>query len=553
MENNIEKLPTAEQLVENKIIEKRKKSLKKVFGSWIKDEHDKLFIIILLATFIFRILIYLKTNEQAIWWDAADYLSTAKRWAGLNPNMIDIWYYRRGFLWAFLSSLIFRIGLGELTIRFLIVLFSTGIVFVSYFLIKEMFDKRLALLVSIGTSMSWVYIFFSGRPLTNIPATFFLLTAVLFFWKGYVKKQNKKFIYFFGLFFALSCMTRMQYSMFTLPLIILVFTKEKFKFLKNKHLWIAVLIFLILFIPHFVLHYQHFGNPIFDILNYYFGVEGISESGEVGGVGDSSKLLVYFTNLPYLLDANSAGYSSLWVISPLYILFIIGFLIFFLDLFLGFDKIFSNSNIQKKFFILTWIVSAFIILGRIAPHLEQRYVMQTLPFLYLIALYPSKILYNFLRKNLKFKNISITIILILITLFLFMPNYNFGTDLIDQKKASFAEVRAAGEWMKSNSNPEDIIITASTPQNAYYSERATYNFYLGPKRGMPKKNETDFYEFIDKEKPKYLVLSVYESRAHQIYNWATKYPENFPERVRPVQIYKQGEQPVLAIYEFIYS
>ena len=78
--------------------------------------------------------------------------------------------------------------------------------------------------------------------------------------------------------------------------------------------------------------------------------------------------------------------------------------------------------------------------------------MQTLPFLYLIALYPSKILYNFLRKNLKFKNISITIILILITLFLFMPNYNFGTDLIDQKKASFAEVRAAGEWMKSNSN-----------------------------------------------------------------------------------------------------
>ena len=137
-------------------------------------------------------------------------------------------------------------------------------------------------------------------------------------------------------------------------------------------------------------------------------------------------------------------------------------------------------------------------------------------------------------------------------LFLFIPNYNFGTDLIDQKKTSFAEIKAAGEWIKANSNPEDMVITASAPQNAYYSERPTYKFYLSPKRGMPQKNETEFYNFIEEKKPKYLVLSIYEPNAHKIYNWATNYPQKFPERVRPVQIYKQGEQPILVIYEFLY-
>jgi len=548
MENEVQ---TADQLIPNSI-EKRKKSLSKFLTSWIKDSHDWLFLLILLCALILRIIIYTKTQDQAIWWDAADYLASAKRWAGLNPHMIDIWYYRRGFLWALIGASIFKMGLGELTLRALIVFFSTGIVFLSYFLIKEMFNKRLAILVSIASSMSWIYIFFSGRPLTNIPATFFLLAATLFFWKGYVKKQGNKFIYLFGLFFALTCLVRMQYAMFAFPFLVMVFTREKFRFLKNKHLWSAVLIFIIIFIPQFIMHTQHFGNPVFDILNYYFGVEGISASGEVGGVGDSSKLLVYFTNLPYILDANQAGYSSLFVLSPIFILFVIGFFMFFADLFLGFDKIFSNKIVQKKLFILSWIVSAFIVLGRIAPHLEQRYIMQTLPFLYLIAMYPSTFIYSALKDNKKIKPIVITIILSAVVIFLFIPNYNFGHNLIESKKASFIEVKQAGEWIKTNSKPEDIVITASMPQNSYYSERPTYNFYLAPRRDMERKNASQFYEFIEEKKPKYLVISAYEQPAHSIYTWATNYPQDFPDRVTPVRVFSQGEQPILIIYAFNY-
>src|SRR3989344_1951324 len=145
--------------------------------------------------------------------------------------------------------------------KYFLVVLSTGFVGVSYFLIKDMFNKKLALLVSVLLTFSWVFMFFSGRPLNNLPASFLLLTSVFFFWKGYVLKKGNKFIYLFGLFFAITCLTRMQYLLSAMPLIIFAFIRERHKFLLNKHLWIAVGIFALIFIPQFYMHWQHFGNP----------------------------------------------------------------------------------------------------------------------------------------------------------------------------------------------------------------------------------------------------------------------------------------------------
>lgn len=365
MENDGFKSPTAEELLPHtpKEVKKRKSKIKNFLFGWIEDRYDKLFLLVILSAFIIRLIVYTKTNDQALWWDAADYMASAKRW-GLGLNTIDIWYYRRGFLWPLLGAFFFKIGLGEFSIRFFVTLLSTGIVFVTYFLIKEMFNKRLALLTSIGVTFSWVFLFFTGRPLTNLPATFFFLTAVLFFWKGYFLDKGKKYSFLFGLFFALSILTRMQYLMFAPSFLVLAILKEKWKFIKNKGLWIAILIFLIVLIPQLIIHNEHFGNPIKDLSTYYLGIGG-SDSGEVGvQLAKFSDLFLYFKNLPYILDANNAGYSTLFpspfYLFPLYFLFIIGFFMFFLDLFLGIDKIFQNPELQKRFFILFWMITTFL-------------------------------------------------------------------------------------------------------------------------------------------------------------------------------------------------
>jgi 4-amino-4-deoxy-L-arabinose transferase-like glycosyltransferase len=540
--------PTAEELVPD--IEKRKNSIKNFFIGWIKDDYDRYLILVLITAFIIRVMVYMQTKYQAVWWDAADYLASAKRW-GLGLDIIDMWYYRRGLLWPLIESLFFRIGLGELSIRFLVVLLSVGIVFVTYQLISMMFNKKLGLLTSIGITFSWVFLFFSGRPLTNLPATFFFLLAIYFFWKAYMINKGKKYFILFGLFYALACLVRMQYLMFSFIFLAMGIVKQKWRFIFNKWLWLSILIFAIIFIPQMVMHNSHFGNPITDLVQYYIGIEGLSETGEIGGVAESklSDLKNYFTNLPYILDGNQAGYSNLLVISPLYILFIIGFFLFFIDLFLGFDKIFKSYEMQKRFFIFIIITFGLAFLGWIASHLEQRYAMPIIPFLFFIAIYPFIFLDSFLRNKFKMKQRTIMIISIIILIIALVPNYNFGFDLIDSKKASYQEVKLAGEWIKANSEPSDIIISHSHPQITYYSERSNYPSGLNYRRDIPVGTREEFIEFIISDRPKYLILSVFERHTEWIY----PFPNEFPELLTPVKLYGSQEKPVLVIYRFDYS
>jgi 4-amino-4-deoxy-L-arabinose transferase-like glycosyltransferase len=418
-----------------------------------------------------------------------------------------------------------------------------------------MFNNRLALLTSIPVAFSWVFIFFTGRPLTNLPATFFFIFALLFFWKSYVKNQGHIYSILFGIFFALSALIRMQYLMFSLAFLAFAIVKEKWKFVINKKLWISIIAFFIILIPQFYWQSTKFGNPILDLATYYLGVGG-SQSGEVGvQLAKFSDLFVYFNNIPYVLDANQLGYSTLLVFSPLYALFLIGFVLFFSDLFLNPSKLFKSEKLQKKFFILFWTLSAFLFLGYIAPHLEQRYIMPIIPFLFLITVYPLYLSAIYIKDkyknkfNDKYNPIIIFIILSAILIILMIPNYNFGNSLVDSKKAGYIEIRQAGEWIKANSNPEDIILGGSLPQLTYYSERTVYPFHLAYRRDIEKKEEADLDKFILENRPKYFSISGYEAEK----DWAFAYPQKHSDLLTPVQAFPPTEQPILIIYRFDYS
>jgi len=530
-------------------LEKRKGRITNVLFGWVKDNYDKVFLAVLAIALILRIWIFLKTYQQPLWWDAADYLSTAKRW-GLGLNIRDIWYYRRGFLWPLISAGFFIMGLGEKSIRFLEVLFSTGIVAVSYFLIKEMFNKKLALLSSIGLAASWILLFFTGRPLTSIPATLFLLLALLFFWKGYVLKQEDKFLYLFAVFYALAILTRMQYLFFALPFLVLIFTREKFSFLKNKKIWIAILIFLFILSPQIISYSTHYGNPVTDITRYYLGVGVPSQTGQINE-RTFSTIFDYLKEMSYILTGQQISVINSIFKPLLYLfpLFLVGVILFFLDLFLGFDKIFKNEELQKKLFIFFWIVTPFLILGYITDYVEHRYVIPVLPFIFMIVAYPIIKIGAFIRKQGVNKKITALIIFTVLILLL-IPGLIWTNELTEVKKISYLEVKQAGEWIKQNSNPQDIVITNSLPQITYYSERSTYPFDLGKTGARTNVARPEFEQFVSENKPRYLIMSIFE--VHE--DWAQQYVQEHQQGLlKPIQGYYQNEQPVLIIYEFQHS
>ncbi len=522
------------ETIPEKEIEKRKNSIKKRLFGWIEDNYDKIFVAILILAFIIRLVIFLKTMNQPLWWDEADYLSAAKKWAGINPYLSDIWYYRRGFLWPLIGAPLYWLGIGEIGMRFLVVLFSTGIVAVSYFLIKKMFNKKLALLVSIGLSLSWVILFFTGRVLTDIPAAFFVLLSLLFFWKGYVKKEGNKFLYLFALFFALAMLTRMQSAMLAPPFLIFIFVKEKFKMFKNKQLWITLGIFLLLLVPQFVLYAMHYGNPIADIASHYFGIGSASHpviTGESRGL--STAIFNYFVNLPYIMSTF------------IFVALILGIFYFFGDLFIGFDKIFKNEQLQTKFFVLTWILSLFLIMGFVGQisYIEQRYVTAALPFLFLIVSSFLLFMGDMLVKNFHLNKNFVFFLAIVAMILLLIPNITLTSQMTESKLNSYSEIQQAGLWIKANSNLSDMVMTQSRPQIIYYAERSVQSG-----EATIFENQTVFENTISELKPRYLVLSVYE----QSPTWVYGYPESHPDKLAPVQVYSQSEQPIVIIYEFKY-
>jgi len=525
----------AGELKSSKEIEKRKSKIKNFFFGWIKDNYDKIFLAVLIIAFIIRLWIFFKTLDQTLWWDEADYLAAAKKWAGINPYLSDIWYYRRGFLWPLIGSLFFKINFGEIGMRFLEVLFSTGFIFVSYSLISKMFDKKIALFSSIALSFSWILLFFTGRLLTDIPAAFFVLLALLFFWKGYVLKEGNKFLYLFALFFAFAILTRMQSFMLAPPFLIYILMKEKTKVFKNKQLWITLGIFILILVPQFVLYSMHYGNPITDLASHYLGIG--SESNPVVEGNErvlSLAIFNYFLDLPYIMS------------TPFFILLLIGTIYFFSDMILGIDKIFKDENLQKKFFVFLWIISLFLIMGYIGSisYVEQRYMTAALPFLFLIAISPFFILEKKLSHNPKISKKIIFIIIAIISLLSFY-NISGAFSLIDSKLDSYSEIKQAGLWIKENSNSSDIIITQSKPQIVYYAERSilicddTHNC----------DNSSVFEAVVNEQKPKYFLLSVYEYYPEWIYS----YPSENLDKLIPVKAFYQGEQVTTVIYEFNYS
>ncbi|MEK6842380.1 MAG: glycosyltransferase family 39 protein, partial [Nanoarchaeota archaeon] len=516
----------------NSVINERKNKLNKLFFGWVNDNYDKYFIFILLTAFILRIFIFIKTLNQPVWWDGADYLSAAKR-LGLNLEIRDIWYYRRGFLFPLISAPFFMFGLGEVGVRFLEILFSTGFVFISYFLVMRLTNKKVALLTSICLSFSWLLLFFSGRILTDIPAAFFILLSFLFFWDGYFLKKGNKYIYFSAVMFVLAVLTRMQSLMIAPAFLFIAFMKEKYRMFANKKLWIAVLFFATLMIPQFYLYSVHYGNPFTDIATHYLG---IGEEAEATGNERifSFAIFNYILDLPYILGD--------WI----FYLFLIGIFFFFFDLILGFDKVFKNEELQKKFFVLFFLACIFLIMGYVGSvsYVEQRYVTAALPFLFLITVYPLVKLGEVLEKKQNLNKKLSNFIILCILLLLLIPNFNLANSMIEEKKTSYLEVKQAGLWIKENSNPSDIVISGSLPQITYYSERSTYPFdfwYKNKEFENYSQDVAGFLQFVEDKKPRYMILSIFEI----IPDWAQTFPQTYPNLVAPVQVYKQEEQPVL--------
>ncbi len=535
-------------------LEERKKNIKEKLKIFFKDKQNTILVIILLFAAILRVkYIFI---DQAAWWDAADYLTFAKIIGGKIVNYAAYDFNpRRPFFLALVWGMLYRLGFNEIALQFTEFLFSMGIVFLTYLLGKELYNKTIGLIASFIMSGFYMVLFYTPRLMTDIPSVFFLMLTMYYFLKTFSKEEsNKKYAMLTGVSAGLAILTRAA-SIFTFPFFfVFLLIIYRLKIFKNKKFWIAIVIGLIIFSPFLIfVHFKHGGDAIGKFLGISYG--RFSSLG-----ARENKFEILFNQLEYVplyLDANTkltsllvnnAFLTNLNILditlkSFFLILFLFGFLYLSGELILGFDLVNKNDKLKNHLFVLLWFLIPLIVTGIMAG-LEDRYIMIIFPAAFIMISVILLKLYQYISKYNKILAIFIVGFMLLFGIY---THVTYGRELVESKQMSYYPVKLAGLWIKENSNPEDKIVSASIYQNMYYSERDTYTYY----NGEEKMTEKEFDLFIQELKPKYLVISVFEPGFTP--EWVYTYPERH-KNIKPIQVYyieENKQQPALVIYDFI--
>src|SRR3989344_6071419 len=173
---------------------------------YLNNPKRLILIAILLLTIAIRLYFYTTASGQTLWWDEAEYMSTAKKWAFDVPYELNP---QRPPLFQFLSALAFIIGLGENFIRL----------------------------------------------------AFVILPAILFMWK-YWKQPETKLIALSAFFAALGFYFKV--SALLVPMIFMIFIAitDRLSAFKKKDYYVFAAIFLITLVPYFIWSEVTFDNPM---------------------------------------------------------------------------------------------------------------------------------------------------------------------------------------------------------------------------------------------------------------------------------------------------
>ena len=155
--------------------------------------------------------------------------------------------------------------------------------------------------------------------------------------------------------------------------------------------------------------------------------------------------------------------------------------------------------------LLFSVLFAFIYLIR--PNaIEFRWFFLILPP---ILIFTSKGIITFSEfiANLMKSKIMITIIILLILSIGVYDQITHADNIINSKLNSYSQIKDAGLWIKQNSEPGDHILTRSPNQITYYAERETSNY--------GQFTEEEFFELVDKTKPRYMLETALEPHPGQ--------------------------------------
>lgn len=493
-------------------LDKRKEKIIK----WIKNPYNFALVAILAFAIIIRIYYFNLTQGQVIWWDEAEYMNMARAWAfGLDYQFFSV----RPILFSLITAGFFKISYGEFLPRMFIFLISIASIAGVYYLGKEIYDKKIGLLCAFFASFFYLHLFHTYRLLVDLPSFAFFTFAAFFFYKYFKDNKKTKSLYLGAAIIAIGTLFRITTATFLFAVFLYVLITEKLNFLKKKEIWIAALIFVLILSPYIIWGYIQFNGFVITLAGAWNAPQG-----------------EYLSNFIWNFKSNMSLFPSMFSWTLL-IFFILGLFSMY-GLILGFDVLIKGEDIQLKrnlFLFLIFLIPIITISFSMNHYFEDRYIINSLPAIFIISSAFIMKSYNFIKKKNKIIAIFFLILLLVIIAY---SQISHADSLIKNKKDSYLQVKQAGLWLKQNSEASDIIIVGSWPQIMYYSERKTLF--------IPSGKEELISLISSDPNIKFYMVSVFER--HE--NWMYSFPQENNFTIAQAYFADASRtQPILIIYE----
>jgi 4-amino-4-deoxy-L-arabinose transferase-like glycosyltransferase len=440
----------------------------------ILKEHKWIIIIFMIALLVRTIFVF---SMPVKLWDETIYInlgadlsinpldySFTNGWSDFMPSMGDSNYIypKAGFrapLLPYLISIFYFLNL-EFFVNFLIPVIGALSVILVYKLGKELFNEKIALISSLLFALVPLHVFYSGRVLTGVLFTFFILLTFLSFWKGY-EKNYKKHKVLFGVFLALALLSRYT-ALWIIPIFFLyfLFRNKSLKFLKDKHLWYAILAFLGTLIPWFIYGLLEYGNPLGTFIH------GMKASTYWGGIQPWHFFFDYWLQMFSIV-------GIIFVIALIYIFY-------------------KKKFFKKEIYLLLIWFAFFLGMAICMPHKEDRFVLAIIPAMALISGY-------LLDKIKKYKKQIIFIVVGILILSLCLNFYttykiyhNTNTDCFEQVGQKLKTIE--GNYLIVSENPP-LFRYYTQQENSYYPDKLSEETIEGLTKSTVKKVYFVFTKF----------------------------------------------------------
>lgn len=449
----------------------------KVLDFLVKNYYIVLIVILLFGLYL-RIK-YMNVNA-AVWWDEAEYLSTAKHWAFDVPYTVSS---QRQPLFPLFISFLYLIGITSMpVIKFLgVIIPSVLLIYVTYLLAKEMFDKQTGLISAFIMSIFWVILFWSARFSTDVFGLLAGLLAFYFFWKSYERK-SKYGLYLSAIFLGLGFLTRIGGVLPVAIIGLYLLVTRNIKLIKDTRTYIFGGVALLTVIPYLIWNKLHFGN-IFAFWNLYFGPEKTAQ-----------KLVKPFAWFVF-------DYPRVYLGNILLIFFLLGLFLIIIKVIFSLDLLIKNKNNSKaEFFTFLMILIPIGFFAFIERGSEPRWPIIMSAAVFIVT--ARGLLYLYEKIKGKIPNYLSVLVIIAIIGVGSMHNLQTADANITARSNTYTAFKDAGEWIKEHSAKDDIVYNNGVPQSTFYSERETWAFG----GGSPEL----FEEKMKETKTRYVVISLLE-------------------------------------------